>query len=99
MLLTYVSGSTSIFGIESLNFISFFPMLRQFLTTSTRFRRLYDSIVPEETDAWETKVMDVWGLKVWGGGWCLVRFDLEDARSMTRDKNRTKGFLPQTCGA
>jgi hypothetical protein len=34
--LTYLSGSTFITGIASLNFMSFFPMFRQFLTGSMR---------------------------------------------------------------
>lgn len=37
---TYVSGSTRMRGMVSLNFISLFPMRRQFFTPSTRWRRL-----------------------------------------------------------
>ena len=39
-LLTYVSGSTFIFGVNSLYFISFLPIFLQFLTTSIRLRNL-----------------------------------------------------------
>lgn len=45
--------------------MSFFPMLRQFLTTSTRFRRLYVAIVPDATDAFDTNVIDVLGTKAY----------------------------------
>jgi hypothetical protein len=53
----YLSGSTFIFGLTSLNFISFLPIFLQFLTASTRLRKPYDLITPEEMDAWDTKVM------------------------------------------
>lgn len=62
--LTYVSGSTFIFGITSLNFMSFFPILRQFLTGSTRFRRLYVAMVPDSMEAFETNVTEVFGTNV-----------------------------------
>jgi hypothetical protein len=59
--LTYLSGSTFIFGIESLNFMSFLVMLRQFETASMRLRRLYDLILPESKEALDTKVTLVEG--------------------------------------
>lgn len=62
--LTYRSGSTFIFGITSLNFISFFPTLRQFRTGSMRLRRLYDCTTPWDMDACETNIIDVEGTNV-----------------------------------
>ena len=66
-LLTYVSGSTFIFGIKSLYFISFLPIFLQFFTTSIRLRNWYVWTVPVSTEALDTKVMDVWGTKVCHG--------------------------------
>lgn len=63
--LTYVSGSTSILGIALLNFMSRFLTLRQFLTGSIRFRRLYFAIMPLSTEILETNVMEVCGTKAW----------------------------------
>ena len=60
-LLTYLSGSTFIFGWASLYFMSFLVMLRQFLTASTRLRRLYEATLPLSSEACETNVMLVWG--------------------------------------
>lgn len=62
---TYVSGSTSILGMALLNFMSRFLTLRQFLTGSTRFRRLYFAIAPLSTEILETNVMDVCGTKAY----------------------------------
>ena len=64
-LLTYVSGSTFILGIELLYFISFLPIFLQFFTTSIRLRRLYVAMVPLSKEALETKVIEVWGTKVY----------------------------------
>lgn len=44
--------------------MSFFPILRQFLTGSTRFRRLYVAIIPDSIEALETNVTDVLGTNV-----------------------------------
>lgn len=64
---TYVSGSTFILGMKSLNFISFFPILRQFFTASTRFFSLYPAIVPLSIEAWETNNTAVLGTRVCHG--------------------------------
>lgn len=42
----YVSGSTVIVGVESLHFMSFFPMLRQPLTAAVRFLSPYEGTTP-----------------------------------------------------
>ena len=63
-LLTYVSGSTFIFGMEPLNFISFLPTVRQPLTASIRFLRPYVSMVLLSMEACDTNVMEVLGTKV-----------------------------------
>ena len=45
----------------SLNFMSFFPTVRQLRTASTRFRKPYEATVPVSIDARETNVTDVSG--------------------------------------
>ena len=47
----YLSGSTFIFGLVALNFISLFPIFLQFFTASTRLRNPYDWITPDEMEA------------------------------------------------
>lgn len=42
-------------GVALLNFISCFVTVRQFLTDSICFRRLYESMTPDSTLALETK--------------------------------------------
>lgn len=53
--LTNKSGSTSICGEALLNFISCFVTVRQFLTGSICFLRLYESMTPDSTLALDTK--------------------------------------------
>ena len=53
---SYVSGSTVISGVLSLNTMSFFPMFRQFSTGTTVFYRPYFSLIFSSMAALDTKV-------------------------------------------
>lgn len=44
--------------------MSFFPILRQFFTGSTRLRKLYVAMVPDSMEAFETNVIEVLGTNV-----------------------------------